>query len=489
MYMEMLRNVVLLIGWPLLLGGSIFLLIRSYKFYKEVQKNVWGKLVMAMVTGWLITMYSLAIVSTSYVLTDSTRGIYVVLPIFGLWFITMVLIVRIVLMWDNQAAKLSKMSLQLQALIDERTKELQNEKTKAEAERNKLQLIITGISDGVIAVDASRKINMVNGPMTRITGYTQEELIGADVLSKFTLFEEGEQIQPDILLSQERTEENSFKHWDNVKLAGKGLEKYVSVTVNQIKEDASLNLGYIVVIHDLTEQMGSESMKLDFVSMAAHELRTPLTAITSYLAVLADEQMVISADMQKEYLHRVMMASNQLKGRVENILNITKIERGTMKMNVNPLEWVGAVRGFVDRLALIAKQKNIELTFKEPEAKILMVNADVLLIEEVVTNLIQNALNHTQAGGIITVSIFDKGSEIVTAIADNGEGIPKEAIEHLFTKFFRVSGKLQSGAKGTGLGLYISKAFVEMHHGKIWVDSEVSKGSTFSFSLPKASDA
>lgn len=481
--MEFFRNAVLLLGWPMLLCGSIFLFLRSLKFYNEVQKNVWGKLVLAMVTGWLITMYSLAIVSTAYMLRHPDEGMYTVLPIFVLWFITMVLIVRIVVMWNGQAAGLSKMNLQLQALIDERTKQLQDEKNKAEAEKNKMQVIISGISDGVLAVDESKTNIMVNEAMTRLTGFSAQEMIGSPAMSKFKLYEEGQEVNVDDLLSKDKLGHEGAVVHDNLKLVGKDTEKYVSVTTNVLPG------GHLIMMHDLTQEMGMESMKLDFVSMAAHELRTPLTAITSYLSVLGDETMNISGEMQKEYLQRVMMASNQLKGRVENILNITKIERGTMKMNVIPLEWVGAVRGFVDRLSVIARQKNIALTFKEPEAKILMVNADTLLIEEVVTNLIQNALNHTQAGGIITVSIFDKAGEITTTIADNGEGIPKDAQEHLFTKFFRVSGKLESGAKGTGLGLYISKRLVEMHHGKIWVDSTVGKGSTFSFTLPKAPDA
>ena len=122
--------------------------------------------------------------------------------------------------------------------------------------------------------------------------------------------------------------------------------------------------------------------------------------------------------------------------------------------------------------------------FQPPAQVIPPVMADRLRITEVVTNLVANAINYTQPGGKINVTIERQGNEIITSVKDTGVGIPKEALPKLFTKFFRVTGKLTQGSKGTGLGLYISKAIVEMHKGRIWVDSEPGRGTTFSFSLP-----
>ena len=130
-----------------------------------------------------------------------------------------------------------------------------------------------------------------------------------------------------------------------------------------------------------------------------------------------------------------------------------------------------------------ANQKNIVLNINTPD-NIPTVLADTMRLGEVATNLLANAINYTPAGGRVEISVKLSPTDIITSVSDTGVGIPKEAIPHLFGKFFRVSNSLQQGSKGTGLGLYISKSIVEKLHGKIWVESEVGKGSRFSFSLP-----
>ena len=114
----------------------------------------------------------------------------------------------------------------------------------------------------------------------------------------------------------------------------------------------------------------------------------------------------------------------------------------------------------------------------------LLVQVDILRMKEVLNNLISNAITYTETGGKVNVLLEKKDQSVITHVHDTGQGIPKEAIPHLFTKFFRVWGKLEMGSKGTGLGLFITKSIIEMHQGTIWVESELHKGSTFSFSLP-----
>lgn len=136
-------------------------------------------------------------------------------------------------------------------------------------------------------------------------------------------------------------------------------------------------------------------------------------------------------------------------------------------------------------LFIFIKEKKIELTFIPPQSPIPNVKADKLRIGEVLTNLISNALNYTEPGGKVKIWAEKQDEFVVTHIQDTGEGISKEAQEKLFKKFYRAPGRLSQGIKGTGLGLYITKAIVDMHHGKIWVNSELGKGSTFSFTLPE----
>ncbi len=230
-------------------------------------------------------------------------------------------------------------------------------------------------------------------------------------------------------------------------------------------------------------------MKLDFVSMEAHELRTPLTSIRGYLSVILKEYAEnLSAD-QKMMLGRVSISADQLMAIVESLLSVSKIERGIFSVNISEVNWQQFVKQTVNDFQERAKERTIQLHFDEPNLTVSSVAADALRIGEVLNNLLSNAINYTYPGGTVTVSLEEKDGKIVTHIKDTGQGIPKEALPHLFTKFFRVSGRLEKGSKGTGLGLYIAKYIVNLHQGEIWVDSEVGKGSTFSFSLPVITEA
>ena len=482
--MEVLRSVILFFGWPVLIAGSIFLYIQTYRFYTDVQKNVWGKLVLAMVAGWLITMYSLGIVSTAFMLVNVQEGVMFVLPIFGLWFLTMIMVVRTVLIWNKEAVNLNKFNSQLKTLVDERTKELEDEKNILEGERKKLGLVIAGIKDGVLAIDLNKNIVMGNDAIAQMSGYYVTELVGRPLFEVFKLFEKNEPIhQDEILPAFKKGYEGVLAHKTQVALLGNNTERFVEITVSQIREGMLLNVGYIILFHDITEQVNLDKMKLDFVSMAAHELRTPLTSINSYLSVLNDKSIPLTPDEQARYLQRISAAGNNLRDHVENLLNITKIERKTMRLSAKSLDWVQSVKAYTALLYETAKQKDITITVQET-VPIPNVFADPLLMEEVISNLVQNAINFSPAGSIITITFEKNEGEVITHIQDTGEGIPKDAISHLFTKFFRVEGTLEQGSKGTGLGLYISKSIVELHKGKIWVESEPKRGSTFSFTLP-----
>jgi two-component system phosphate regulon sensor histidine kinase PhoR len=134
----------------------------------------------------------------------------------------------------------------------------------------------------------------------------------------------------------------------------------------------------------------------------------------------------------------------------------------------------------------LAVQKNISLELTPVPPNLPHVLADPIRINEVLNNLISNALKHTKSGGWVKISTSVQGTEMVTSVSDNGEGIPKEALPHLFTKFYRVPGSLDKMKEGTGLGLFLAKSIIDMHKGRIWVESEVGKGSTFYFSIPVA---
>jgi PAS domain S-box-containing protein len=380
------------------------------------------------------------------------------------------------------AESFNKMSSSL--MISENV--LKEENEFITAERNKLEITLAGITDAVIAVDQSRRVVLFNKAAELLTGYSPEEALNAPIDTLITLVEADQELAVEQFCPiQPQISEGVTLNKENVTLIGKNDRRTeISLIVSTIKEASSVNLGCILTLHDMTKEKQLEDMKLDFVSMAAHELRTPLTAITGYLSVYLSENEANLNEDQKMLVTRANLAGQQLMGLVENLLNVSQIERGTITLHVAPIDWKETVVHSVEDLQSRAKDKNITLNFIDNAKEIKPVYADKLRITEVLNNLVSNAINYTDPGGTVTVWLESNEEEVTTYVKDTGIGIPAEALSHLFTKFFRVSGPLEQGSKGTGLGLYISKSIVEMHHGRIWVESELNKGSTFMFSLP-----
>ncbi len=268
------------------------------------------------------------------------------------------------------------------------------------------------------------------------------------------------------------------------KLVAGDKEIFVDIQVSKLKSGTDTE-GVVLVMRDISEEKQLELMKLDFVSMAAHELRTPITAIRGYIDMIKVEAWDKLNNEERTFIKRADIAALQLLTLMENLLSASKIEQGTYNLNLAEIDWIQLLENRVEEFSARANERNLKIKLIKPKGNVPKVYADSLRITEVLNNLISNAINYTQKGSITVSAEYDKNSEeIITKVKDTGQGIPEEALEHLFEKFFRVSGVLEQGSKGTGLGLYISKQIVELHHGKIWVESEYGKGSTFIFSLP-----
>lgn len=360
---------------------------------------------------------------------------------------------------------------------------IQRERTQLANQLTKTSAVLSTIDDAVIAVDLNRNISMFNHAAEALTGYTSSQVLGRPISQAIKIFEKKDEISPLVYCPISQTGDDILFDKDELTLLGNQKEAFVNLVSRQIQGGPDHNLGCIITVHDKTKEKQLESMKMDFVSMAAHELRTPLTSIKGYLSVFIQEnEQKFNAD-QMMFLNRIRVSTEQLMDLVENILNVSRVERGAFSVFRQPLEWSLLVKQSVGDLTSRAKEKNIALSYYDTGVKNVFVDVDKLKITEVINNLIANAISYTRPGGSVTVWIETRGDEVVTSVRDTGVGIPAEAIPKLFTKFFRVSGKLE-GTKGSGLGLYISKAIVALHHGKIWVQSQEGRGSVFSFSLP-----
>src|SRR3989338_3861223 len=364
--------------------------------------------------------------------------------------------------------------------------ELEKEKEQVAAERNKFLVALQSISDAVIAVDLEWNIIIFNKAAENLTGYAVEDVLGKPIFSVIKVFENGAQVpyttySPKIISGFEGVVFSK----PILRICGlNNKESFVQLIAAQITEGSSVKLGSILTLHDITEEQELERMKLDFVSMAAHELRTPLTSIKGYIYIFIRDYLKFMDEKQATILQRMDISAQKLASLVENLLNIARIERGTFTVNLQPADWTALIKGAVSEVMAQVKDKGLELTLDLPPVGLPEVRVDRLRINEVLSNLLTNAINYSVSGGKIKVAVKLQGDEVITQVSDTGQGIPQEALPHLFTKFFRVSGPLEQGSKGTGLGLYIAKSITLMHHGRIWVDSQLNKGSTFSFALP-----
>lgn len=357
------------------------------------------------------------------------------------------------------------------------------------SEQSKLEGIINAMTDAVFVVNLNRQVVIANQKAEQLTGVLVgnmknrplddwlklKDLAGNPVLST--------RYCP-LSLSRFETSPSELLTLANNPTSTNTL----SIVSTHLNTTVQTDWGWVVVLKSQQRQQELESSQVDFVSMASHELRTPITSIKGYLSVFMEENKGKFDADQNGLLERMWISTLQLVSLVDNLLNVAKVERGAFSVNLTPTDWTKTLTMAVDENKIMASQKNIAIEVQFPPTPLPQVMADNIRIMEVINNLVGNAINYTPSGGHITVNTRVDGSFVVTSITDTGMGIPADAIPKLFHKFFRVAGALDrsSNSKGSGLGLYLSKSIIDLHKGKIWVESQVGKGSTFSFSLPVA---
>jgi PAS domain S-box-containing protein len=360
----------------------------------------------------------------------------------------------------------------------------EGEKERITNERNMLSVILSGITEGVIAIDQYKNILLFNKAVETLTGLSLQSAVGKHIDEVLEFYDKKERITSRLYIGQPvkiaaRFEENGLQVSN---YQGKKITvSLASIPVSLVDQST----GWIITFHDISSEVEGDELKIDFVSMAAHELRTPLTSVRGYASLLKMEKEKDMDDRGKEMLQRLIISSDILGNLVENLLNVTRIEQNRLTITSKLVDLTPTIIDAVTNLQQEAKIKNQKLDL-QLNGTLPIVSADSFRITQVITNLVANALHYTSEGGSITVVAEEKNNFLQISISDTGEGIPEDALPKLFTKFFRVSGNVGDGSKGTGLGLFISKSIIDMHKGKIWVTSESGKGSIFTFILPKA---
>jgi signal transduction histidine kinase len=320
---------------------------------------------------------------------------------------------------------------------------------------------------------------------------TKQDIIYANAKAPVHTTPEGKQIV-DLIFDDDTTldvwlkdcEENAV-HADHTwlrvanKITGEEGRKIYDITASYEKGSKA---EVVVTLLERTTDYQPEDDDLDFIAFAAHELRGPITVIRGYLDVLSDELEESLADDQKELLSRLVVSANRLSSYVNNILNASRYDRRHLKVRLREDSIADIYSIISDDMQLRASSQNRMLTVAIPDG-LPSVAADRGSISEVLSNLIDNAVKYSNEGGMVYVSATADADFVKVSVKDRGIGMPSSVVSNLFHKFYR-SHRSRETVAGTGIGLYICKAIVESHGGKIGVRSAEGEGSTFEFTLP-----
>ena len=243
-------------------------------------------------------------------------------------------------------------------------------------------------------------------------------------------------------------------------------------------------VGAVELFRDITLENEVDKMKSEFISIASHQLRTPLSTIKTYAHMLMEGYMGEINKDQIRALKTITNATNNMNELIATLLNIARIESGGIKVSRKLHNASQLVEEVVKELSLTAKEKTINITLRTPKRPII-IKTDSLIIKEVLSNLIGNAIKYTPRKGSVLVAVQNKRDKVLFTVQDTGLGIPLKSQDKIFGKFFRAKNVLQKETSGTGLGLYVVRGLVLVLHGKIWFKSQEDTGSTFYVSLPK----
>jgi PAS domain S-box-containing protein len=352
-----------------------------------------------------------------------------------------------------------------------------------EGQKALAEVLFNSIGDGAVTTDEYGRITRINPIAQNILGYSEAEVIGK-WLPKLLASYNNEGL-PIPLIERPVTrafvtgniisERIHYKH-----KSGKLIPIAMTISPIMVKNQP---LGCIEIFRDITSEFEIDKMKSDFISLASHQLRTPLSAIKTYTHMLLDGFMGPLTKPQIKSLKTVISASNRMNETISTLLNITRIESGSIAIAKKQIAIDLLLEEIISEHHLAATDKNIEIIFTHPAEKTKLIS-DVVILKEIFGNLLSNAIKYTANNGKITVTIKSKGNQIIVTIKDNGLGIPLESQTNIFTKFFRADNVIKQETSGTGLGLYLVKGLVEELDGKVWFESKEKEGTTFFVSFP-----
>ncbi len=361
--------------------------------------------------------------------------------------------------------------------VDEQARRLAELLRTREEEVTQRQAILESIADGVVVAGDAGQVVLVNAAAERILGLSRRQLIGQAINRLYSeLLRAGGRNMGDQAVLQ----------WG---------DRIVKGSMAPVKMPEGTMLGYVAVLRDVTLEHQAERARSQFVSTISHELRTPMTSIKGYTDLLAAGAVGSVSPQQRRFLEIVRTNTERMIGLVNNLIAVSEMDQGPLQIEPQPVSMAEVIAEAVQAIRSQAGERRLDLVVNLPP-DLSPVLGDRGRLRQIMDNLLDNAWRYTPANGRITVwaaaANLDEKSGlpprcVVVNVRDTGVGVAPEDQDKIFTKFYRADNPLSVEAGGTGMGLAIVKSLVEAHGGRVWVESEVGAGSTFSFVVPAAS--
>lgn len=360
--------------------------------------------------------------------------------------------------FSSVANAFNNMAERLQYFESSNLNKLMFEKARAES-------VINSLKDASIGIDGNGLVLFANSEALQLLGLKSADIVGkssADVAKRNDLF--------NYLVNNDTS--SPFK------IVVDNKENFFIKEVLEVGQDEAKSK--VIVLRNITSFKELDVAKTNFIATISHELKTPLAASDFSLKLLEDKRIGNLTDEQKELVNSLKQDNQRILKIVSELLNLSQVETGKINLNIQSVNPQLIVNRALEATVSAAREKNITI-HQKIEDGLPEVKADPEKTAWVLNNLISNAVKHSQQNSTIEIMLSRNENGVIFSVHDTGTGIAKEYIPKLFDRYFQIPG---SNAKGTGLGLAISKDFIESQHGSIWVESEINKGSTFSFAMP-----
>ena len=344
--------------------------------------------------------------------------------------------------------------------------------------KNKIAKIIDFIDFGIIITDIQDHVTFINAYMVNLLNKDKEELLNRsfnEILtleSIHSLISDQESLKTTAAFRQIETEFPEFAPGETFQ-----------VSLSYLKDNMGTVISKMISVRNISHQKSTSKAQHDFIANVAHEFLTPLTTINSYTEMLIDDE-VNDREMQKEFYNTISQEISRLGSMIQNLLNMSKIEMGGLTLETSPIKTDWLITDCLSAVEKLAQEKHIAIKKKLPDNYPTLIG-DKELLKTAIINLLGNAVKYTPENGEITFSLAEAEEKVIFEVSDTGYGVSEEELPHIFGKFFRSQNPNIQEEKGSGLGLAMTSEIIQLHNGKIEVQSELDKGTQFTIKLPR----